>query len=622
MNKPMSAFARILIVLLFSSVLIGCNQNTNGTSGFTHTPEPILPTAISVPSDSKDVMLLSIEENGYAHLFIVVPGELPLMRLTAGAWNDISPSLSPDGTRLAFASDRDGFWDIYLLDLQTGGTQRLTDTPQYDAFPTWSPDLAWVAYESYIGDNLEIVIHSLSDSSLEPINLTYHSAADTSPVWSPDGRQIVFISNRGGDSDVWMADLDRTDASRFIDLSNTPRAAESHPVWKADGSQLAWASEAQDFGQNGIYLWNKDEPNRAARWIGDGDWPAWSERGEELVVILDGPNLEYLISYDLTGRLLLTPTLLPGHARGLIWPNLQLPDPLPAAYQQAAAVTPSADWAPAVTPAEDVPNKRWYVVPLPNVQAPYPQMHDLVDESFTALRGRVIREAGWDALASLENAYVPITTALDPGLGDDWSYTGRAFTINSLMVNAGWMVAVREQVGAETYWRLYLRAQQQDGSQGQPIQSPPWDLNARFDLDPRSYEAGGQYIPVPPGYWVDFTSLSNAYGWDRLPALPNWRTYYAGTRFTEFALTGGMDWYTAMLELYPGEVLVTPTRILPPTATASRTPIPSDTPRPSRTPGASPTASGTRPPTFTLTPAPPTITLTPSPTPPTVIPTF
>jgi len=604
-----------LTIFLGGLLLTGCLQAATGTPAPTDTPQPILPT-LPVSNSTRDVIILAIEENGFSHLFITVPGEMAFTRITSGEWNDITPSLSPDGTRLAFASDRDGFWDIYLLDLQTGGTQRLTETPQYDGSPTWSPDLAWIVYETYEGDNLEIAIYSLSDPTQEPINLTEHPAADTTPAWSPNGRQIVFISNRSGNNDVWLADLDRTDGSRFINLSNTVKSAESHPVWRVDGTQIAWASEAQDFGQSGIYTWNTGQLDRSAKWIGDGDWPAWSARGEELVAILNGPNGQYLTSYDLNGRLLLPPAALPGYTRGLIWPNIHLPDPLPDVYQQAAAVTPTPGWALAITPADNVPNQRWYVVQLANVQAPYPQMHDLVDESFVALRARVIEAAGWDALASLENAFVPITTSLDPGYGEDWLYTGRAFMINSLMVNAGWMVAMREQVGSETYWRLYLRAQQQDGSQGEPLQNTPWDLNARFDLDPRSYEAGGKYVPIPPGYWVDFTSLASAYRWQRLPALPNWPTYYAGTRFTEFVLINGLDWYSAMLELYPAEVLVTPTRVLPPTATASRTPIPSSTPGPSRTP------RNTLTPSITTTPPPPTSTPTPSNTPPTVIPTF
>jgi TolB protein len=237
-------------------------------------------------------------------------------------------------------------------------------------------------------------------------------------------------------------------------------------------------------------------------------------------------------------------------------------------------------------------------VDLQDVQAPHPQLHDLADEAFTAFRQRVVKEADWDALASLENAYVPLTTALDPGFENDWLYTGRAIAINSLMVNAGWMAAVREDVGTETYWRIYIRATKQDGSLGEPLHNPPWDLNARYSLITEYYEAGGVYAPVPSGYWVDVTSLAQAYQWKRLPALANWRTYYRGTRFSEFALTGDLTWYQAMLELYPPEILLTPTRMLPPTLTPTNTPYPTETPGPTR---ASSTKSAT--PSATTTPS-------------------
>jgi TolB protein len=227
----------------------------------------------------------------------------------------------------------------------------------------------------------------------------------------------------------------------------------------------------------------------------------------------------------------------------------------------------------------------------------------------------VIDEAGWDVLASLSNAFVPLTTSLDPGLGEDWLYTGRAFALNPLMSNAGWMVAIRQDYGTQTYWRLYLRTLLQDGSQGEPLHDPPWDLAARYELDPFAYEQGGKYAAVPSGYWLDFTALARQYGWQRIPSLPNWRTYYSGARFTEFALTGGLDWYSAMLEIYPSDVLVTPTHVSPPSATPTATPVPTRTPIPTRTPRPTVTPSPTR--TSSPTPTlPPTITPSPTLTPP------
>lgn len=617
MLKIFSRVAALTTILgLIALSFLGCSPRAAPSAETTSSPIPPSATQKFIPVAAKNaesMVIFSYEEDGYAHLFAYIPGKMPLTRITSGAWDDITPSPSPNGEKIAFASNRNGFWDLYLLDLASGAVKQLTNTPQYEGAPTWSPDGSFLAFESYDDDNLNIIVGPASDPLSNPIQLTTSSAADHSPAWAPDGRHIAFISN----GDVVLANLDRTDESRFQNLSHTDLASESHPVWSPDGKRLAWASASQGVGQSGIYVWDSSK-NVPAVWVGDGDWPAWSPEGDQIITTVAAPNANYLTIYSPEGKLLQALTPFPAPVlRGLLWANLTFPESLPQDFQQSAELTPAPLWAPIADPVTEGPSERWSLVKLEGVQAPYPQMHDLANEAFDALRQRVQLEVGWDALASLENAFVPITTSLDPGFNEDWLYTGRAFAINSLMTNAGWMVAVREDFGAQTYWRLYLRAQLQDGSLGEPLRDTPWDLSARYNLDPKVYEQGGKYSEVPPGYWVDVTALAIQYGWERVPALPNWRTFYRGARFTEFALTSGLDWYSAMLQLYPPDVLVTPTQVLPPTLTPTRTPLPTWTPPPTRTPRPTYTPLPTRSPTITRTP---TGTLPPSATPLTVVP--
>jgi TolB protein len=542
---------------------------STSTLPITAAPEEIGPTPIPAIDEH---YVLSLADNGYQHLFIYSPQAIPLYRITNGTWDDITPAISPDGKHIAFSSRRNGYFDIYILNLETGETHRVTDTLSYDASPSWSPDGQWLVYETYENGSLDIRISSAFDAAQPAIQLTNDNLIDHSPAWSPQGRQIAFVSNRTGDNEIWLAQLDNADANRFINLSSRPLSEEEHPVWSGDGSRLAWVSKGGN-SPSGIYSSDFSQPGSLPVYLGPGDFPVWSPKKDVIASRLPTPNEDYLTAYTSAGLLSLPPVRLPGKMQGFGLGTLTIPSVLSASLQ-AAAVDPTPVWMPVLeNSTSNLPPGRIGLEPLTGVQAPYPQLNDLTDESFIALRERLIQETGWDVLANLENAFAPLTAPPDPALGKDWIYTGRAFALNPVLVNAGWLLTVREEFGDEIYWQVYLRPAAQDGSQGKPLTDLPWDLTARYNLNPVAYDQGGEWMDgVPQGYWVNLTELAAAYGWERLPALSNWRTYFKGTRFNEFALTGGLDWERAMLEVYPPEVLITPTAVIPASFTPTRTP--------------------------------------------------
>src|SRR5258706_4153775 len=189
------------IFALIGLLLLGCTRTiatqvpaiaeTTATLDAPTATETFVPV---VPKNAQETVIFSYEEDGYAHLFAYIPGKLPLTRLTSGAWDDITPAASPDGKKIAFASNRNGFWDLYLLDLTTGKATQLTDTPDYESAPSWSPDGAFIAYETYHNDALEIVIGPADDPTHNIIQLTTSSDANYSPACAPGGGQIAFIS--------------------------------------------------------------------------------------------------------------------------------------------------------------------------------------------------------------------------------------------------------------------------------------------------------------------------------------------------------------------------------------------------------------------------------------------
>jgi TolB protein len=538
--------------------------------------------------------IISLEDNGYSHLFAYAPAKLPLTRLTSGQWDDISPSISADGTKVVFASNRNAYWDIYTLNLVDGQIARITDTPEFDGSPAWSPDSLWIVYETMLEDQLDINIISTVNGQI--IQLISDPALDQTPTWSPLGRQVAFVSNRSGDDEIWIANLDKPDEGRFLNLSQNPASAEMRPAWSPDGTRLAWATHTP--GQpDKISTWDSNRPDQPVRFVGLGDWPAWSASGGEIATRLAEPNQDYLVAYSLDGNLSLTPLPI-NDLRGIDW-RIEHVNALPLQFFKQSLLTPTALWQMQIQLVADVPGQRASVIQLLEVEAPHPYLHDAVNESFSALRQRVILETGWDALASLENAYTPLTSSLDPGKSQDWLFTGRAFALNPLTLNAGWMVVMREELGGQTYWRIYLRCVAQDGSQGEPLRTLPWELTSRYTLDPLTYDQGGGYAKsIPSGFWVDFTALAHKFGWQRIPALGNWRSYFRGAQFNEFILTGGLDWRAAMLQLYPPDIFVTPTVVIPPTRT------PTETPKGYRYKTPTPTVTFTPTPRPTFTPAP------------------
>jgi TolB protein len=481
-----------------------------------------------------------------------------------------------------------------MLDIPSAAITRLTDSPAYEGAPSLSPDGLWMAYEAYSGDQpagLDIYIRPVSGSEA-PIRLTENPSADYAPVWSPLGRQIAFVSDRSGVPQIWLADLDKTGEQRFRNLSQDLLSQDDHPAWSPDGHSLAWSAVKDGYHSVMVMKFGSgDQPDQPPRLIGSGDQPTWDPNGRLLLATLLTPNQTYLVAYPLdSSGIVIPPMRMPGSITGLVWSNATLPPVLPADLQEAAHVTPTPLWQPVITVVPGMPGGRQEVVPLKDVEAPYPMLNDLVNESFQALRSNLALSAGWDLLSTLENAYIPLTSSLDPGRTGDWLYTGRAFAFTPLPMNAGWIVVTREDFGQDTYWRVYIKARYQDGSVGMPLHNRPWDFSIRYSGDPHSYEQGGALAEaVPPGYWLDFTQMAAAYGWQRLPALLVWRSAYQEARFNEFALTEGMDWKTAMLEIYPPEALIIPTQLVPPTRTLTPTPRWFQSPTPTATPTFRPT---------------------------------
>ena len=187
----------------------------------------------------------------------------------------------PPVGRIAFASDRDGNMEIYVMSAD-GTTQRLTDDSFYDGQPAWSPDGTTIAFVSDRDGNDEIYV--MNADGTDQTRITDNSYDDSWPAWSPDGTRIAFTSGRDGNDEIYVMNADGADQTRITDNPND----DWGPAWSPDGALIAFASEGDDSYE--IWVMTADGGNLTnltnTRWPHETS-PAWSPDGTRIAFTSD-----------------------------------------------------------------------------------------------------------------------------------------------------------------------------------------------------------------------------------------------------------------------------------------------------------------------------------------------
>ncbi|MBI3460336.1 PD40 domain-containing protein, partial [Candidatus Acetothermia bacterium] len=203
------------------------------------------------PDGSK--IAFASNRDGNQEIYLMNADGTGSVNLTQNKAEDFLPAWSPDGSKIAFVSTRDQNDEIYVMNANGSGQTRLTNNPASDWKPTWSPDGKQIAFTSDREGNLEVYVMNADGSN--PVNITKNGARDWRPSWSPVSNQIVFASNRDGNIEVYLINADGTG---LVNLTNN-QANDYQPTWSPDGKQIAFVSERDENAE--IYVMNADGSN-------------------------------------------------------------------------------------------------------------------------------------------------------------------------------------------------------------------------------------------------------------------------------------------------------------------------------------------------------------------------
>lgn len=190
------------------------------------------------------------------------------------------PKFSPDGSKIAYSSDKSGYRDTYVIDLNTKKRNCVAQFPGQNTGAAFSPDGSTLALSLSKFGNPEIC--TIPSTGGEPTRLTNARGTDCSPTWSPDGTKIVYVSDERGSPGLYILPATGGTPEKL----NTESSYTTEPDWSPDGKKIAY-SVTSGGGQIGVY----DMESKKTRIVSRGsglESPSWTRNSRHLVCSQNG----------------------------------------------------------------------------------------------------------------------------------------------------------------------------------------------------------------------------------------------------------------------------------------------------------------------------------------------
>ncbi|MEM8756151.1 MAG: DPP IV N-terminal domain-containing protein [Planctomycetota bacterium] len=247
-------------------------------------------------ADGNHVFFASTRHRTTADIYRKHKQSRVVTQITTDPGHDVMPAVSPDGSRLAFASNRQGNWNIYVIDAGGGQARPVTDDAAHELHASWSPDGTRLVYCRLgpVSQRWELWLVDVENPMVKH-QIGFGLFPEFAPVagtGTNGSNQIVFQRARERGSrlfSIWSMDLRGNDAGYLTELASRPDAALINPTWSRDGNRVAYASvplaAANNNGKPGeadIWILNIDGTGETNLTADDAVnlMPAWGEQNE------------------------------------------------------------------------------------------------------------------------------------------------------------------------------------------------------------------------------------------------------------------------------------------------------------------------------------------------------
>jgi Tol biopolymer transport system component len=269
---------KTLALILFIFFLLSLSSCSNGSVSET-VQETKVPELPSIPFQGRIVFQSNFDGDNEIYLLT----QKRVTKLTDNTWSDEFPVWSPDGTKIAYAADPQGNYDIFVMSPDGTDIKAVSSSPADESEPSWFPDGQSIVYTRETKSMLrkDVSLYRISLATQKTVKVIPHySRINAIPNVSPEGSLITFTGKRTIGWDVAVYDLNSQEV-RFLEAGGKSCRAR----FSKDGHKLAYVCSKAD-GKGDIWIMNPDgsQKKRLTERNDTYDYfPSWSPDGRHIV---------------------------------------------------------------------------------------------------------------------------------------------------------------------------------------------------------------------------------------------------------------------------------------------------------------------------------------------------